>query len=256
MLAHTLESRSAWHPCRDGVPVKSPLPCRSTKARNTSRPDSFSSSLSDNRSDRPPSQKEEIGGSRWRRLIRYGCGGNRRPTEIRASSTWQGLCANRGGGRGRPCGLGRPMVAAAVILDETFEPHGIRSSKKMRHPTSREVAYDRILRQARAVAVRQVSANEIDTRGIDACHLDLLRAAVEGLEVEPDYVLVDYYALPGLRQPQESIVDGDDLSVTRGGLDRRQGDLRPDNGRVRARVPQAMASPRTRVMARPTTRWP
>ena len=105
-------------------------------------------------------------------------------------------------------------MAAAVILDETFDLHGIRSSKKMHRPMAREVAHERILRHARAVAVRQVSANEIDTRGIDPCHLELLRAAVEALEVQPDYVLVDYYAVPGLRQPHESIVGGDDLSVT------------------------------------------
>ena len=37
---------------------------------------------------------------------------------------------------------------------------------------------------------------------------------MDALDVEPDYVLADYFAIPGLRQPQESIVDGDDLSVT------------------------------------------
>jgi ribonuclease HII len=105
------------------------------------------------------------------------------------------------------------MVAAAVILGEDFDPSGIRSSKKMR-PTSRMRAYDRIMSEAKAVAVRQVRPDEIDNRGIDVCHMELLRDAVKALDPAPDYVLVDHYHVQGLRQPQESINGGDDLSVT------------------------------------------
>ncbi len=108
-----------------------------------------------------------------------------------------------------------PMVAAAVILPEAFHPLGIRSSKKMR-PAARQTAYERIVREATAVAVREASAADIDARGIDTCHMDLLRDVVGALVPEPDYVLVDHYTVPGLRQPQKSIDVGDDLSVSIG----------------------------------------
>lgn len=109
-----------------------------------------------------------------------------------------------------------PMVAAAVILPENFDPQGIRSSKSkaMKRPGAREAAYERIMREATGVAMAEVSAADLDTKGFDKCHMDLLRQAVVALNPEPDYVLVDFYSVPGLRKPQESITGGDDLSVS------------------------------------------
>jgi ribonuclease HII len=105
------------------------------------------------------------------------------------------------------------MVAAAVILPRDFDATGVRSSKRMR-PSSRENAYERILREAVAVCVHEVSAADIDARGIDACNIELLREAVHRLEVQPDFVLVDYHTIPDLRFSQRAITNGDDLSVS------------------------------------------
>jgi ribonuclease HII len=71
-----------------------------------------------------------------------------------------------------------PMVAAAVILGEGFDPDRIRSSKKM-SPGSRLREFKRIEKEALTVAWQEVSAADIDARGIDVCHMELLRRAVK-----------------------------------------------------------------------------
>jgi len=107
-----------------------------------------------------------------------------------------------------------PMVAAAVILREDFEQDGVRSSKKHRSARSLLRGYDRVMAEAVSVGVQEVSAAEIDAKGIDLCHMELLRRAVEALDVRPDYVLVDHYTIPDLEQEQRAIDNGDDLSVS------------------------------------------
>jgi ribonuclease HII len=106
-----------------------------------------------------------------------------------------------------------PMVAAAVILPEDIDPSGLRDSKKM-SVKSLLTAYKRIRTEAIAIGVAEVPPREIDSRGIDACHLQLLRDAVAALETQPDFVLVDRYRIPDLPMQQESIPKGDDLSAS------------------------------------------
>jgi ribonuclease HII len=106
-----------------------------------------------------------------------------------------------------------PMVAAAVILPDGFDAKGIRDAKKMKQ-AARAKAYDRITSEAVSFAVLEVSAQDIDSKGIEACHMELLRDVVAALDVEPDYVLVDHYVVPGLPQRQKGIDKGDDLSVS------------------------------------------
>jgi ribonuclease HII len=108
-----------------------------------------------------------------------------------------------------------PMVAAAVILGREFDPTGIRSSKKMK-AKARDEANHRIREEARAVAVWHVEPSELDERGFDECHMDLLRRAVAALEVEPEFVLVDHYTIPELKHPQEPVTRGDDISASIG----------------------------------------
>jgi ribonuclease HII len=107
-----------------------------------------------------------------------------------------------------------PMVAAAVILPQDLKQVGIRSSKKYKSACSRLEAYERIIAEALSVSVEEVSAADIDAKGIDPCHMDLLRRAVEALKVRPDYVLVDHYTIPHLDVKQQPINNGDDLSVS------------------------------------------
>jgi ribonuclease HII len=106
-----------------------------------------------------------------------------------------------------------PMVAAAVILSADVDPSGLRDSKK-KGPKSLLTTYERIKSEAIAIGVVQVSPREIDRRGIDACHLQLLRDAVAALPTQPDFVLVDRYEIPDLPIPQRDILKGDDLSAS------------------------------------------
>lgn len=106
-----------------------------------------------------------------------------------------------------------PMVAAAVMLPEDVDPSGLRDSKK-KSAKSLLTAYKRIRSKAIAIGVAEVSPHEIDTRGIDACHMQLLRDAVAALATQPDFVLVDFYEIPDLLMPQKAILNGDDLSAS------------------------------------------
>ena len=106
-----------------------------------------------------------------------------------------------------------PMVAAAVILPEDYDPTGLRDGKK-KSPRSRLKAYERIKSDAVAIGLARVSPQEIDRLGFHACHMQLLRDAVADLATRPDFVLVDRYDIPDLRIPQKAIHKGDDLSAS------------------------------------------
>jgi ribonuclease HII len=105
-----------------------------------------------------------------------------------------------------------PMVAAAVILTEDFDPAGLRDSKK-KSPTSLLAAYERIQAGALAIGIVQVSPAEID-RGFYAAHMRLLREAVAALPLSPDVVLVDHHEIPDLNLPQKCVPFGDDVSAS------------------------------------------
>jgi ribonuclease HII len=106
-----------------------------------------------------------------------------------------------------------PMFAAAVILPGDIDPSGLGDSKK-KSVNSLVTAYERIRSEAIAIGVAQVSARDIDVRGIDACHMQLLRDAVAALGTQPDFVLVDHYCIPDLPMAQKAITKGDDLSAS------------------------------------------
>ena len=62
---------------------------------------------------------------------------------------------------------------------------------------------------ATAYSVVHISAGEIDRRGIQNANLDGARRAISELVVEPGFVLVDAFRVPGLTIPQLPIVGGD-----------------------------------------------
>lgn len=108
-------------------------------------------------------------------------------------------------GRGALAG---PMVAAAVILSPSFPVEGIRDSKALT-ASQRETWYERIVAGAVAVSVRRALPGRIDRRGLHRTNLALLRQAVAGLPVCPDFVLIDGFVVPGLRLPRLSVKKGD-----------------------------------------------
>lgn len=113
-------------------------------------------------------------------------------------------------GRGALAG---PVVASAVILDLSNIPQGIDDSKKL-PPARRCHLAEEIHRSARAVSVAAVQAEEIDRTNILEATKRAMLQALEGLDLAPDYVLVDALTLPGLVIPQRALVHGDSLSVS------------------------------------------
>lgn len=111
--------------------------------------------------------------------------------------------------------LAGPVVAAAVILPQGFDPVGIDDSKKLT-PTRREKAFERISNEAAAVGVGIVGPDEIDRINIlRATHM-AMKLALEDLDVLYDYVLVDGLPVSGLGAPSLAIVKGDSKCVSIG----------------------------------------
>lgn len=126
-------------------------------------------------------------------------------------------------GRGAWAG---PVVAAAVILPldhrdslssaqatPAEELKGIRDSKLL-SPRRREELWEVIQDKAQAVSVGVVESEEIDLQGIVPATRRAMRQAVEGLEVSPHYLLIDYLPLPEVSIPQQAMAHGDRLCLS------------------------------------------
>ena len=115
-------------------------------------------------------------------------------------------------GRGACAG---PLVIASVVLNDPFaaELAVVRDSKEIPE-SKRDAVFDLIHQVAASVSVVIVPASEVDTRGVHAANLDGMRRAVQGLNVEPAYVLTDGYAIEGLGVPNLAVWKGDQVVVS------------------------------------------
>ncbi len=104
--------------------------------------------------------------------------------------------------------LAGPVVAAAVILDDSHPVHGLADSKKL-SAARRAQLYDEIRAKALCCSVAQASVEEIDRLNILQATLLAMRRAVLGLRLKPQRVLVDGNRLPVLDVLAEAIVGGD-----------------------------------------------
>ena len=112
-------------------------------------------------------------------------------------------------GRGACAG---PLVIASVVLNDPFAPElaVVRDSKEIAE-NKRDAVFDLIHQVAASVSVVIVPASEVDSRGVHAANLDGMRRAVQGLSVEPAYVLTDGYAIEGLGVPNLAVWKGDQV---------------------------------------------
>ena len=101
-----------------------------------------------------------------------------------------------------------PVYAAAVILPLNSRIGLVRDSKTLSHAQRVHVAA-RIREEAIAWAVGTASAEEIDALNIRRADALAMRRAVESLAVQPGFVLVDAFTIPGLATPSKGIVRGD-----------------------------------------------
>ncbi len=86
--------------------------------------------------------------------------------------------------------LAGPVVAAAVILEESRIPAGLNDSKKLT-PKRRENLYQEIIDSALAVSSAFVSAAEIDRLNILQASLLAMKQAVNDLSIKPDFLYID-----------------------------------------------------------------
>ncbi|KGF25159.1 ribonuclease HII [Corynebacterium tuscaniense] len=103
-----------------------------------------------------------------------------------------------------------PITIAACILPSRplLGLEELTDSKKLT-PKKREVLFNEVVSSATAYSIVHISAGEIDRRGIQNANLDGARRAISELSVEPGFVLVDAFRVPGLTTPQLPIVGGD-----------------------------------------------
>lgn len=105
--------------------------------------------------------------------------------------------------------LAGDVVAAAVILDPARPIDGLRDSKKLTEKKRRQLAL-LIRERALSWSVGRASVAEIDEINILQASLLAMRRAVEGLPVQPEYVLVDGNRLPLWSYASEPVIKGDD----------------------------------------------
>jgi ribonuclease HII len=105
--------------------------------------------------------------------------------------------------------LAGDVVAAAVILDPARPIEGLRDSKKLSEKRREELAVE-IRERALAWAVTRASVAEIDQLNILHASMLAMKRAVEALEPQPGYVLVDGNRLPVWNYASEPVVKGDD----------------------------------------------
>ena len=109
--------------------------------------------------------------------------------------------------------LAGPVVAGAVLLAPGFDGDGIRDSKALSART-REKLFDRIMSEAEAVGVGVIGPEVIDRINIlRATHLSM-KAALDNLGVDFDFILVDGRPVDGLGVRSLPIVGGDSKSVS------------------------------------------
>jgi ribonuclease HII len=109
--------------------------------------------------------------------------------------------------------LAGPVVAAAVVLEPGARIAGVDDSKRLL-PEERERLFDVIRGRAIGVAVAVVDHVTIDRINILQATRLAMGQALAALDVEPELVLTDFVAVPGLRCPQRNLVEGDRRSAS------------------------------------------
>jgi ribonuclease HII len=112
-------------------------------------------------------------------------------------------------GRGALAG---PLVAAAVVLPDGFDPTGIDDSKVLTR-NQREAAYERIVAAA-LYTVAKAEPAVIDRRGLHRSNLSLLRRCIRALDPVPEYALTDGFPVTRMPCPSLGIKKGDAVAVS------------------------------------------
>ncbi len=109
--------------------------------------------------------------------------------------------------------LAGPVVSAAVILPENFSIDGIDDSKKLSEK-KRALLFPLIKKNAIAVGTGICSHTKIDQINILQASLLSMKRAVEALQQEPDYLLIDGKFTIATTIDQAAIIKGDSKSIS------------------------------------------
>ena len=101
------------------------------------------------------------------------------------------------------------VVTCAVILDPEKPIEGLRDSKKLSEK-KRQYLSNEIKQNALSWNIGIASPNEIDKLNILHATMLAMTRAVEGLSIQPDFVVVDGNRLPEWDFAAEAVVKGDD----------------------------------------------
>lgn len=115
-------------------------------------------------------------------------------------------------GRG-PCA--GPLVIAAVILkDSSCERLSrVRDSKELSEKV-REELFPIVKEEALSYSIIEIWPEELDSLGLHKSNLEGMRRAVSTLDVVPEYVLTDGYAIEGMAMPTLAVWKGDQVALS------------------------------------------
>lgn len=115
------------------------------------------------------------------------------------------VCGVDEAGRGPLAG---PVYAAAVILPTGLEIPGLNDSKKLSEK-KREELFDIITNVALSFSVGVATEKEIDEINILNATFLAMKRAINGLEICPDYAIIDGNRAPHSGIYEETVVKGD-----------------------------------------------
>lgn len=102
------------------------------------------------------------------------------------------------------------VVTAAVILDPNNPIAGLADSKKLSEKRRLALA-EEIKTKALCWSLGRAEPNEIDELNILHATMLAMQRAVAGLNIQPDFVLVDGNRIPQLPMTAQAVVKGDSL---------------------------------------------
>lgn len=121
------------------------------------------------------------------------------------------ICGVDEAGRGPLAG---PVCAAAVILPDDLVIEGLNDSKKLSEK-KREALYDIIIENAISYSIAFGTLEEIEEYNILEATYIAMNRAIDGLDVKPDYALIDGNRVPkGIKIPCDTVVKGDSKSYS------------------------------------------
>ncbi|WP_407272166.1 ribonuclease HII [Radiobacillus sp. PE A8.2] len=109
--------------------------------------------------------------------------------------------------------LAGPVVAAAVILPDDFYLPGINDSKQLSQQ-QRDKYFDVISSEAISFGIGMVHNQEIDEINIYQATKLAMKKAINQLTLTPEHVLIDAMQLEDLPCSSESVIKGDQKSVS------------------------------------------